>query len=238
MSSTEHSPHPANTPEPRGPAAQVRQDPRRGQKPVRHGRVLWFLLPIIPLMFGFAFLNIPLFRVFCEHEGISFDSNNAAVAGVRSQREVTVLFTGEVVTGLPLVFSPGNSMQTARVGRREENFYTVYNPTNHPIEFHAIHAIVPQTASEHVAIMQCFCFTDHTLRPHQREKLPVIYQINPGMRSEVGELSWNYTLFPKKVPTALLQPGEMPRDSGSPLPSLEARLRRPAGASGLGRPSR
>lgn len=200
MSSTDHNPIPPAGSDPGPGAHKVPHDPRRAQKPMRHTKLLWFLLPILPLMFGFAFLNIPLFRVFCEHEGIGLDPNHAAVAGVKSSREVTVLFTGEVVSGLPLVFSPGHSIQNVQVGKRMENFYTVYNPTDHPIKFHAIHAIVPETASEHVAIMQCFCFTDHTLQAHQRETLPVIYQINPGMRKNLGELSWNYTLFPKKVP--------------------------------------
>ncbi|MGH9533643.1 MAG: cytochrome c oxidase assembly protein [Terriglobales bacterium] len=175
-------------------------DPRRGQKPVRSARLLWFLLPIIPLMFGFAFLNIPLFKAFCEHEGIGLDPNHAAVAGVHSQRQVTVLFTGVVSAGLPVVFAPGHSMQAVRVGQREENFYTFYNPTNHVVKFRAIHAIVPESASERVAIMQCFCFTDQTLQAHQHRTLPVIYQVNPGLRAGVSEINWNYTLFPKHVP--------------------------------------
>lgn len=200
MSSNPSNPNPAGS-EPGAASKGMQQDPRRGQKPVRRSRLLWFLLPIIPLMFGFAFLNIPLFKVFCEHEGIGLDPNHAAVANVKSSREVDVLFTGEVTTGLPVVFSPKSSIETAQVGKRMENFYTFYNPTDHVLKFHAIHAIVPQSASEHVAIMQCFCFTDQTLQPHQHRTLPVIYEVNPGMNKDVSEISWNYTLFPKVVPS-------------------------------------
>ena len=172
--------------------------PRVPSRSVRHSRLLWFLLPVIPLMFGFAFLNIPLFRDFCEHYGINPNPNNAAVAGVHSTRQLTMMFNGEVTTGLDIQFAPGHELQTVDVGKRAENFYTFYNPTDKTIRFRAIHALYPEQAAQTVAIMQCFCFTDQTLKPHQHRTLPVIYQVNPGLPRDIHTITWNYTLFPKK----------------------------------------
>lgn len=158
----------------------------------------WVLTGIAVGMLGFAFLNIPLFRVFCSHIGLSTPTNQkVAIEPVSPQsRKVDVSFTGIAAAGLMVTLQPQDPLETVHVGARAENHYTFTNLTGHPIRFRAIHDIYPGDAAEHIAMIQCFCFTDQTLQPHETKTLPVIYQINSGLSSEVSRASIIYTLEP------------------------------------------
>lgn len=163
----------------------------------RRGRMLWLLLAIVPVMFAFAFANIPLFRVWCEHYGISVAPVNRASTAAPEGRALGMMFTGIVSSALPIQFEPQNAYQKVKVGERVKNAFTFFNPTDHVIRFRAIHAIYPESAAKRLALMQCFCFTDQELAPHQTKTLPVIYEVNPGLPGSVTEVTLNYTLFPK-----------------------------------------
>src|SRR5487761_276940 len=154
--------------------------------PRRRARMLLGLVAFAVFMFGFAYLNIPLFRTFCEHYGIAIAPVNAASAPlVAGKRRVNVMFTAEVGSGLRLEFHPRHAIETVPLGHREENFYAFTNDTGKAVIFRAIHALYPYSAAENVAIMQCFCFTQQKLAPHQSRTLPVIYQVNPGLKANV-----------------------------------------------------
>ncbi len=170
-----------------------------GRKSRRRVPLALGLMAFAIFMFGFAYINIPLFRTFCNHFGIGIAPVNAAsISPVNSKRKVTIMFSGEVGSGLTLEFHPRHSMQTVPIGKREENFYTFVNDSGQAIQFRAIHALYPYSAAENVAIVKCFCFSQQTLGPHQSRTLPVIYQINPGLQASVSRISWLYTLFPVK----------------------------------------
>ena len=163
----------------------------------RHGRLPWLLVAIVPVMFAFAFANIPLFRVWCEHYGISVAPVHQAAAVTAEGRSVGMMFTGIVSSALPIQFEPKNAYQQVKVGERVKNAFTFFNPTDHAIRFRAIHAIYPESAAKRLALMQCFCFSDQEIAPHQTKTLPVIYELNPGLPGSVTEVTLNYTLFPK-----------------------------------------
>ncbi len=182
----------AESQQPAGPTAAAGRTSRRW-------KLALGLVGIAVFMFAFAYINIPLFRSFCEHYGISVAPVNAAsTVKTSGKRTVKVMFSAEVGSGLQLEFHPRKDIETVPLGKREENAYTFVNPTNQTIKFRAIHALYPTSAAENVAIMQCFCFSQQTLKPHQSRTLPVIYQVNPGLKPDVRRISWLYTLFPVK----------------------------------------
>lgn len=152
-------------------------------------------------MLGFAFANIPLFRVFCQHFGLYVAPNEklaASSAPVDQSRTFSMLFSAVSSTGVEVRFHPDQPIQVIHPGQRVENKYDFYNPTDHVVKFRAIHDIYPASAATHLALMQCFCFSNQTMQPHEHKSLPVIYQLNPGIRQGVNSVSMNYTLFPEK----------------------------------------
>ncbi|HVB40912.1 MAG TPA: cytochrome c oxidase assembly protein [Terriglobales bacterium] len=150
-------------------------------------------------MVGFAFINVPLFRVFCTHFGIYVppDERLAASTGpANTHRDVNVLFSSVLAKGLDVSFTPVHAMQTVHPGQRAENGYTFTNNSDHTVHFRAIHDIYPYQAANHLSLIQCFCYTNQTMAPHTTKTLPVIYQINTGLDPLVSRVSMMYTLEP------------------------------------------
>jgi len=150
-------------------------------------------------MLGFAFLNVPLFRVFCAHFGlyVPADQKLAASTGpVDTSRNINVVFTGITATGLPVTLTPADSLQTVHLDQRSQNKFTFTNNSDQTVRFRAIHDIFPASAATHLALIQCFCFADQTMAPHTTKTLPVIYQMNQGLDPLVARVSVMYTLEP------------------------------------------
>lgn len=175
----------------------------------RKRRGLW-LGVIVVGMVGFAFINVPLFRVFCTHIGLYVPANEqlaATTGAVNVKRTINILFTGLSAKGLSVTLTPADSLQTAHIQQRMENKFTFVNNTDQTVRFRAIHDIYPYSAATHLALIQCFCFSDQTMAPHTTKTLPVIYQMNKGLDPLVDRVSLMYTLEPL-APAAPAAPGQ------------------------------
>lgn len=150
-------------------------------------------------MLGFAFLNVPLFRVFCAHLGLYVPPDQklaATQSAVDGHRNINIMFTGLSAKGLNVTLTPSDSMQTVHLQQRSEDKFTFTNNTDHAVRFRAIHDIYPADAATHMALIQCFCFSDQTMAAHETKTLPVIYQMNAGLNPLVARVSVMYTLEP------------------------------------------
>lgn len=159
----------------------------------------WILTGMAFGMLAFAFINIPLFRVYCSDLGLSVPADQKVVSSNAAPdpgRRVDISFTGVAAAGLFVTLNPKDPLQTVAIGQRTENQYTFVNKTDKTVRFRAIHDIYPGAAAEHMALIQCFCFSDHTLAPHETLTLPVIYRITPGLSQDVQRASVIYTLEP------------------------------------------
>lgn len=165
----------------------------------RRRRWGWKLALIVLGMVAFAFINVPLFRVFCTHLGIYVPADqklSASTGPVDTSRNINISFSGVIAEGLHVQFQPDQSLQTTHIGQRMENKFTFTNDSNQTVRFRAIHDIFPAQAATHLALIQCFCFSDQTMAPHTSKTLPVIYQINTGLDPLVARVSLMYTLEP------------------------------------------
>ncbi|MGH9481460.1 MAG: cytochrome c oxidase assembly protein [Terriglobales bacterium] len=161
-------------------------------------------------MLAFAFINVPLFRVFCAHFGLYVppDEKLAASTGpVDTSTDINIVFTGITAKGLPVTLQPANSLQVVHLDQRTQNQFTFTNHSDQTVRFRAIHDIYPADAATHMALIQCFCFADQTMGPHETKTLPVIYQMNQGLNPLVQRVSLMYTLEP-------LAPAANPKGAG------------------------
>ena len=162
----------------------------------RHG---WKLVLIALGMVAFAFINVPLFRVFCAHYGLYVppDEKLAASTGpIDLHRDINISFSTITAPGLKVTLQPTDTLQTVHLDQRSQNNFIFTNTSNHTVRFRAIHDIYPADAATHLALIQCFCFSDQTMKPHQTKTLPVIYQINQGLDPRIKRVSVMYTLEP------------------------------------------
>ena len=71
--------------------------------------------------------------------------------------------------------------------------------------------VQPDLAGAYFNKVQCFCFTDQTLKPHQTADMPVIFYVDPDIVNvpelkDIKTITLSYTMFPvegdKPVATA------------------------------------
>ncbi|MGH9478532.1 MAG: cytochrome c oxidase assembly protein [Terriglobales bacterium] len=178
------------------PSEEVTYQPKPPEKRKRRG--IWLGVVVVGMV-GFAFLNVPLFRVFCTHIGLYVPANEqlaASTGKVDANRTINVMFSGLSAKGLNVTLTPSDSLQTVHIQQRSENKFTFVNNSDQPVRFRAIHDIYPYSAATHLALIQCFCFSDQTMPPHSTKTLPVIYQMNKGLDPLVDRVSLMYTLEP------------------------------------------
>ena len=172
------------------------------------------LAGVVLLMFTFAYANVPLFKLFCERFGLDGSGKarmqgsgivSSATANVKG-RDVRVKFMGVAGTGLPVRFGPSEPTVSTYPGKPVKVDYTFENTSGDSVFFRAVHSIRPVQAAKEFQLMQCFCFEDQTLAPHETRVLPVYFALSPRFPEKVNELILNYTLFPRDPNQALPVP--------------------------------
>jgi cytochrome c oxidase assembly protein subunit 11 len=151
-------------------------------------------------MVGAAFAAVPLYRIFCQQTGFDGASRRASVRPDRVLNQtVTVRFDANV-RNLPWDFGPDQLSQTIKIGATGLAFFHVTNRGDQPITGHASYNVTPQRVGLYFEKLQCFCFTDQTLKPGQSADFPVVYFVDPGFAKDpdtknTPEITLSYTFY-------------------------------------------
>jgi cytochrome c oxidase assembly protein subunit 11 len=83
--------------------------------------------------------------------------------------------------------------------------YEVKNTLPYAVTGQAIPSYGPQYAAEYFKKLQCFCFTQQTLKANEVRQMPVVFVIDPGLPKDVNTITLSYTFF--EVDGSRGQPG-------------------------------
>ncbi len=163
-------------------------------------------------MTALAFASVPLYDLLCRMTGFGGTPmvRNEAAKG-SSSRVMQVRFDANVAPGLGWSFEAEQSVINARVGQTMTVFYKVTNRSEHATTGIAAFNVQPSHAGAHFVKMQCFCFTEHTLKPGESMEAPVVFYIDPDIEKNrdmrnVQAMTLSYTYFPSKNGQAVTGP--------------------------------
>lgn len=151
-------------------------------------------------MFGFGYLMAPLYDVLCQVTGIGgktgrTDEQTAGAAVVDTSRTITVEFTGNTNSGLPWEFRPLVKKLDVHPGAVHEVKYLVRNPTSETITAQAVPSVTPIQSSLFFKKLECFCFTQQTLKPGETREMPVRFVVETGVDRDVKIVTLSYAFF-------------------------------------------
>ena len=161
-------------------------------------RVLALALAVCTVMFLFGFAMVPLYRLVCTHVlGIRVDDapSAAAVAVVDRSRTVTVQLMGNVHSGLPWRFAPEQAQVRVHPGALSVAWFSAVNSAAQPLTGHAVPSIAPSQASLYFNKVECFCFTDQTLRAGESRRMPVRFVVDPRLPRSISTITLAYTFY-------------------------------------------
>ena len=150
--------------------------------------------------------SVTLYRLFCQATGAGGYTQRAAVdTTVRSDRTVTVAFDTGVAPGMPWRFVPVQRSVTVHLGEESLVFFEAENLSDHDIVGHATFNVTPGRVGLYFKKIQCFCFTEERLGPHQRVEMPVDFFVDPRMATDrdamdVRNIVLSYTFFESLKP--------------------------------------
>jgi cytochrome c oxidase assembly protein Cox11 len=170
----------------------------------RHRKNLNVLVPafaILGMMFGLVAYAPQLYRVFCGATGYGGTTQRAYTdPAVTSDRAVTVAFDSNVAPDLPWRFEPEQRSVTVHLGEQKMVFFDAENLSDKPIVAHATYNVMPETSGLYFNKIQCFCFNEERLDPHEKVQMPVVFFVDPAFAKDadnnyVDTITLSYTLL-------------------------------------------
>lgn len=152
-------------------------------------------------MFGFGYLLVPLYDVFCEITGLNGKTGQVDEAAVAKRyqpdltRTITVQFVANNNVGMPWEFGPSVATMKVHPGKVYETAFTARNPTSHDMVGQAVPSVAPGKASRYFNKTECFCFTRQPLAADEAKEMPVRFIVSPALPEHVKTLTLAYTFF-------------------------------------------
>jgi cytochrome c oxidase assembly protein subunit 11 len=165
-------------------------------------------------MVGVAYAAVPLYRVFCQVTGFGGTTQRAeASPHTVLDRKITVAFDANVNSSLNWTFVPAQHSQTIRIGEQTLAFYKAVNTGHRPVTGTATFNVTPLAAGAYFSKIDCFCFSEQTLKPGEQVDMPVSYFVDPDIVNDpdmklVNTITLSYTFYavdeePVKTSSAL-----------------------------------
>ena len=161
----------------------------------------------VAVMVGAAYAAVPLYSWFCRTTGFGGTPVVAEAAPVKVlDRKVTVRFDANVASGLPWKFEPEQVSIDVRIGQVVTIYYRAVNDSARETVGQAGYNVSPPTVGGYFAKINCFCFTEQRLRPHESRDMPVVFYVDPALagdseQDDLNTITLSYTMYPVQQPT-------------------------------------
>ncbi|HZO47349.1 MAG TPA: cytochrome c oxidase assembly protein [Xanthobacteraceae bacterium] len=152
-------------------------------------------------MVGMAFAAVPLYDWFCRTTGFAGTPMTAKAAPANVlDRKIIVRLDANVAGALPWRFMPEKNFVEVRVGDVLTVNYIVVNESAQEIVGNASYNVSPPTVGAYFTKINCFCFTEQRLKPHERREMPVVFFIDPKIAEDsehdgLNTITLSYTMY-------------------------------------------
>lgn len=149
-------------------------------------------------MFGFGYLLVPLYDVFCEITGFGGKTNGTAVAAVErvdETRTVTVEFVTTVNEYAPWDFRAVQATMDVHPGKLYRASFVARNLSAEDKTAQAVPSVAPTSAARYFRKTECFCFTEQPFAPAEQRELEVQFIVDNKLPDYVDTVTLSYTFF-------------------------------------------
>ena len=171
----------------------------------RNRRVGLIALLVAVGMLGLGYASVPLYRLFCQVTGLNGTTQVAseaeaddAAARSAGAPTISIRFDANTDRDMPWEFRPQQVTDTVQIGQRDMAIFEAKNMSSVPVTGRASFNVEPEQAGVYFNKIQCFCFTEQTLRPGQQVSMPVLYYVDPKALDDpnmkgVEQITLSYT---------------------------------------------
>jgi cytochrome c oxidase assembly protein subunit 11 len=159
----------------------------------------------VACMVGLAFASVPLYRLFCDITGLNGTTQRADNAPGAVAGEIGVRFDANINPALPWRFEAVDKRVRIQPGGRTQISYRATNLTGRTTTGTAVFNVTPVVAGKYFSKIECFCFSEQTLRGGESVDMPVVFYVDPKIREDettrhIDEITLSYTFYPVETP--------------------------------------
>jgi cytochrome c oxidase assembly protein subunit 11 len=123
----------------------------------------------------------------------------------RTEHQMVIRFDANHSGNLPWEFRPERTTDTVSVGARDMAIFIAKNESGETVTGTATFNVVPELAGKYFNKIQCFCFTEQTLKAGEQVRMPVVYYVDPKILTDpntkdIQEITLSYTFYPVETP--------------------------------------
>jgi cytochrome c oxidase assembly protein subunit 11 len=170
----------------------------------RNRVVVGVLVGITLGMIGLSFAAVPFYKIFCRATGFGGTTQRTDQAASQVlNRTIEIRFNTDVNSDLPWVFKPNQRSVTLKVGETGMATFHAHNESGEAIVGTAVYNVTPEKAGLYFDKIQCFCFTQQSLKPQESADLPVAFYVDPAIvkdpnLDDVKVITLSYTFYRAK----------------------------------------
>lgn len=167
-------------------------------KPTHANRVMLKKLGIVAVaMFGFGFALIPFYNKICEVSGLNKGGEQVLAKNtqVDTSRKIRLELDANLNENMPWKFSSMQPIVEVYPGQLVQVDFKAVNNSDMPITGQAIPSYAPALAVQYFKKIECFCFTEQVLKPHETKIMPVLLVIDPALPKDIKTITLSYTFF-------------------------------------------
>ncbi|KAM0727081.1 Cytochrome c oxidase assembly protein COX11, mitochondrial [Formica fusca] len=177
------------------------------QKRIRSTTLYWTGVGV--LIVGLSYSAVPLYRMFCQSYSYGgtisagHDTTKVSTMSPVNNRKIKIKFSADTAASMQWNFKPQQTEITVVPGETALAFYTATNPTNERVIGISTYNVLPFEVGQYFNKIQCFCFEEQMLNPHEQVDMPVFFYIDPEFTEDpkmefVNEIVLSYTFFEAK----------------------------------------
>ena len=155
----------------------------------------------VAVMVGAAYAAVPFYNWFCRTTGFAGTPQivrEGAGQGARPHRVRAFRFQRRA--GLPWRFEPEQNEIKIRIGQVTTVHYKVINEAAREITAQASYNVSPPTVGAYFDKINCFCFTQQTMKPGETREMTVVFYVDPAIvkdhdQDDLNTITLSYTFY-------------------------------------------
>ncbi|RYE11919.1 MAG: cytochrome c oxidase assembly protein [Rickettsiales bacterium] len=154
-----------------------------------------------------CYINLLLFKysIFCKVTGFGGTPKIAKdyILPRSKGRNIKIRFDSNIDSDLTWKFYPKQREINVKAGDVNVVFYTAENLLDKSITGTAVYNVTPSQAGIYFNKIECFCFTEQTLLPLEKQDMPVSFFIDPEIDNDLelrntDTITLSYSFFKVK----------------------------------------
>lgn len=149
------------------------QNPKNEAHQKRIKSTLYYVTAAGVVTAGLSYAAVPLYRLFCQaysYGGTTqagHDADKVETMSTIKNRLLKIKFNADTAASMRWNFHPQQTEITVHPGETALAFYTAKNPTDKAVIGISTYNVVPFEAGQYFNKIQCFCFEEQQLNPHE-----------------------------------------------------------------------